>query len=258
MFFCLNPADIVRLLAQRVPRVAPRHHGVAVLKRGINQAPGILFLQQAHRQGHGQALRRRNAAARLDLARPDHIVATQIGARQHPGVITGLPVPPRECVDRHRRVPVTDVRHIAQLLDRVAADEYLGPAALTRWFEERMRDPRTGSTDRSRRLDSDAAAVQILTVHGSKGLEFPVVYVPFGWDSAKHPNPDPLLLHEDGRRILDVGGEGSPGYGQRRARHDEEAAGEELRLLYVALTRATQRLIVVHSADVPEVLAALA
>lgn len=133
---------------------------------------------------------------------------------------------------------LTDVRHIAQLLDRVAAEEFLGPAALTRWLEERMLDPGTGSADRSRRLDSDAAAVQILTVHGSKGLEFPVVYVPFGWDSAKHPNPDPLLLHEDDRRILDVGGEGSPGYGQRRARHDEEAAGEELRLLYVALTRA--------------------
>lgn len=133
---------------------------------------------------------------------------------------------------------LTDVRHIAQLLDRVAAEEFLGPTALTRWLEERMLDPRPGSADRSRRLDSDAAAVQILTVHGSKGLEFPVVYVPFGWDSAKHPNPDPLLLHEDGRRILDVGGEGSPGYGQRRARHDEEAAGEELRLLYVALTRA--------------------
>ncbi|MFZ2528379.1 MAG: UvrD-helicase domain-containing protein [Rhodococcus sp. (in: high G+C Gram-positive bacteria)] len=133
---------------------------------------------------------------------------------------------------------LTDVRHIAQLLDRVAAEEFLGAAALTRWLEQRMLDPGTGSADRSRRLDSDAAAVQILTVHGSKGLEFPAVYVPFGWDSAKHPNPDPLLLHEDGRRILDVGGEGSPGYGQRRGRHDAEAAGEELRLLYVALTRA--------------------
>ncbi|MEE2033412.1 UvrD-helicase domain-containing protein, partial [Rhodococcus sp. CC-R104] len=133
---------------------------------------------------------------------------------------------------------LTDLRHIAQLLDEAAATESLGLSALTRWLEERMNDPGRGSTDRSRRLDSDAAAVQVLTVHGSKGLEFPVVYVPFGWDAAKNPKPDTLLLHHSGRRILDVGGEGSQGYGDRRRRHDDEEAGEELRLLYVALTRA--------------------
>ncbi|MER5838700.1 3'-5' exonuclease, partial [Streptomyces sp. NPDC002130] len=44
--------------------------------------------------------------------------------------------------------------------------------------------PTSGSaTDRSRRLDSDAAAVQIATVHATKGLEFPIVYVPFSWES---------------------------------------------------------------------------
>ncbi|MEE2062312.1 UvrD-helicase domain-containing protein, partial [Rhodococcus artemisiae] len=133
---------------------------------------------------------------------------------------------------------LTDLRHIAELLDDAATSDSLGIAALTRWFEDRMTDPGRGSSDRSRRLDSDAAAVQILTVHGSKGLEFPVVYVPYAWDAAKNPNPDTLLLHEDGRRILDVGGEGSPGYGERRRTHEAEEAGEELRLLYVALTRA--------------------
>lgn len=133
---------------------------------------------------------------------------------------------------------LTDLRHLAELLDDAAASDSFGVAALTRWFEDRMNDPGRGSADRSRRLDSDAAAVQILTVHGSKGLEFPVVYVPYAWDAAKNPNPDTLLLHENGRRILDVGGEGSPGYGERRRTHEAEEAGEELRLLYVALTRA--------------------
>jgi exodeoxyribonuclease V beta subunit len=133
---------------------------------------------------------------------------------------------------------LTDMRHIAELLDDAATSDSFGIASLTRWFEDRMNDPGRGSSDRSRRLDSDAAAVQILTVHGSKGLEFPVVYVPYAWDAAKNPNPDTLLLHHDGRRILDVGGEGSPGYGERRRTHEAEEAGEELRLLYVALTRA--------------------
>lgn len=133
---------------------------------------------------------------------------------------------------------LTDIRHIAQLLEDAASDHAFGPAALTRWLEDRINDPDRGSADRIRRLDSDAAAVQILTVHGSKGLEFPVVHVPYGWDAAKNPEPDKLLLHEDGRRILDVGGKTGPGYVARRRQHDLEEAGEELRLLYVAVTRA--------------------
>lgn len=135
---------------------------------------------------------------------------------------------------------LTDLRHLAQLLNRAAVEESLGPTALTRWLTDRVEDPASGSvTDRSRRLDSDAAAVQIATVHASKGLEFPVVYVPFAWDAAKNPFPSTLLLHdEDGRRILDVGGRTGRGYAARKVIRDAEEAGEELRLLYVALTRA--------------------
>nr|WP_228824733.1 UvrD-helicase domain-containing protein [Nocardia blacklockiae] len=134
---------------------------------------------------------------------------------------------------------LTDLRHLAQLLDRVALRESLGLTALTRWLADRVRDPASGAvSDRSRRLDRDAAAVQIATVHASKGLEFPVVYLPFAWDSAKNPNPMTLLFHDDGDRVLDVGGPEAPGYGDRKRRSDAEEAGEELRLLYVALTRA--------------------
>ena len=74
----------------------------------------------------------------------------------------------------------TDLRHVAQLLGRVATEEAFGLSALVRWLSDRIKDPTSGSaTDRSRRLDSDAAAVQIATVHATKGLEFPIVYVPF-------------------------------------------------------------------------------
>ncbi|WP_254622871.1 UvrD-helicase domain-containing protein [Rhodococcus sp. W8901] len=139
---------------------------------------------------------------------------------------------------------LTDLRHIGQLLGAVAVDESLGLTALTGWLVDRIKDPKSGGGDRSRRLDSDAAAVQIATVHASKGLEYPIVYVPFGWSTGRFADPNRLLLHDDeGRRILDIGGEGSPGYGERRRRRDAEAAGEDLRLLYVALTRAQCQLV---------------
>lgn len=139
---------------------------------------------------------------------------------------------------------LTDLRHIAQLLGAVAVDESLGLTALTGWLTDRIEDPKSGGGDRSRRLDSDAAAVQLATVHASKGLEYPIVYVPFAWSTGRYSDPNRLLLHDEhGRRVLDIGGEGSPEYNDRRRRRDAEAAGEDLRLLYVALTRAQCQLV---------------
>ncbi|MEU6562381.1 UvrD-helicase domain-containing protein [Nocardia nova] len=139
---------------------------------------------------------------------------------------------------------LTDLRHIAQLLDEVASRESLGLTALTRWLADRVRDPDSGAVSgRSRRLDRDAAAVQIATVHASKGLEFPIVYLPFAWDSAKIPDPPTLLFHDGPDRVLDVGGPEAPGYAEHKRRCDAEEAGEELRLLYVALTRAKCRVV---------------
>ena len=139
----------------------------------------------------------------------------------------------------------TDLRHVAQLLGRVATEEAFGLSALVRWLSDRIKDPTSGSaTDRSRRLDSDAAAVQIATVHATKGLEFPIVYVPFSWESVGGFNSPTQLLHDpEGRRILDVGGQEGPGYNARKTVAEAEEAGEELRLLYVALTRAQCQLV---------------
>jgi exodeoxyribonuclease V beta subunit len=143
---------------------------------------------------------------------------------------------------------LTDLRHVGQLLNRAAAEEAgaAGIAGLTGWLAERVADPASSGTaaDRSRRLESDAAAVHIVTVHTSKGLEFPVVYVPFGWDGARNPYPGSLLLHDgEGRRIRDIGGRPGPGYSLRQQQSEREEAGEELRLLYVALTRARSQLV---------------
>ena len=81
---------------------------------------------------------------------------------------------------------LTDIRHIGQLLHAVVTAEQIGVTALTEWLHEAINDAEedAGVDDRSRRLESDAEAVQVLTVHRSKGLEFPVVYCPFLWHPA--------------------------------------------------------------------------
>jgi exodeoxyribonuclease V beta subunit len=135
---------------------------------------------------------------------------------------------------------LTDLRHIGQVLHAAAQSESLSLTALVEWLRRRIAQASVeGAEERSRRLESDAAAVQIMTVHVSKGLEFPVVYVPFGWDRWVPDNPQVLRLHDDrGRRVLDVGGSAGRGYAEARARHEAEESGEDLRLLYVAITRA--------------------
>jgi exodeoxyribonuclease V beta subunit len=135
---------------------------------------------------------------------------------------------------------LTDLRHIGQALHAQATQAHGGVASLVEWLQHRMaesgEDP---DEERSRRLESDAQAVQVLTVHRSKGLQFPIVYAPYLWSRWIPRDPDPLKLHdESGARVIDVGARGGPAYDEHKRAHLAEDAGESLRLAYVALTRA--------------------
>ncbi len=143
---------------------------------------------------------------------------------------------------------LTDVRHVGQVLHAEAAAHRVGVVALTEWLRLRIveSEGRRGEArpERTRRLESDDDAVQILTVHKCKGLEFPVVYVPFGWDRWIPGEPREVLHHDaSGRRVRAVGGPRDPAWNEHCAAQRAEDDGEDLRLLYVALTRAQGQVV---------------
>ena len=129
---------------------------------------------------------------------------------------------------------LTDLLHLAELLQHasVALD---GEHALIRHLAEQRADAENGDDARKLRLESDADLVQVVTVHKSKGLEYPLVFLPFACTFFETTAKSlPLKLHDDtGRLRLVLEPEGDD-----VADADQERLGEDLRKLYVALTRA--------------------
>ena len=141
---------------------------------------------------------------------------------------------------------MTDLRHIGQLLHEAGVSEGLGPTAMATWLGRRIHDADKDSDneERARRLESDAAAVQVITIHRSKGLEFPIVLCPYMWDGRPQKNDVPVFHdpHNGHRRTIDVG-QDAKGFPVHQKMELEEGRGEDLRLLYVALTRAQHRAV---------------
>ena len=148
---------------------------------------------------------------------------------------------------------LTDLDHIAE----VQAAE-LGAGGVTAAVARRTLDRlRAASADAAeseaqmRRIDSDAQAVQITTLHGSKGLEYPVVLLPLSWT---HSNSKGVVVYNDpdtGERLVDVASgqlwDGPDMHSRADGRKFHAHVGERgdrLRLLYVGLTRGEHRTIV--------------
>ncbi|MDA8033676.1 MAG: UvrD-helicase domain-containing protein [Actinomycetota bacterium] len=161
---------------------------------------------------------------------------------------TGLPARLLGSAGGERQL--TDLHHVGELLHAEASADSLGPAALATWLRARIVEadgPATSEAsaeERSRRLESDAEAVQVLTIHRSKGLEFPVVYCPFLWHGSAGKERFPIYhdAANGGARTLDVGGERS-GFSAPLQLALAEQLGEDLRLCYVALTRARHQVV---------------
>lgn len=138
---------------------------------------------------------------------------------------------------------LTNYWHLAELLHEQFATAHAGPEALARWLTRQVdgggADEPAATEAAQLRLESDERAIRVVTIHGSKGLEYPVVLLPFLWDERK---PKPIVdarYHRDGVQVLAIGADDDA---QERAREEERE--ESARLTYVALTRAKHRCVV--------------
>ena len=130
---------------------------------------------------------------------------------------------------------MTDLLHIAELLQQ-AAGKLDGEQALIRYLRDKIYHPGDESSDEQTvRLESDSELVQIVTVHKSKGLEYPLVFLPFSSISKPINNDRSVYSYHDSKGAVQHTSEVTP---EILAQVNEERLGEEIRRLYVALTRA--------------------
>ncbi len=140
---------------------------------------------------------------------------------------------------------LTDLQQIAELLNSQAVQTQPLAASLGVWLRQRMQETAIDIDERTRRLDTDAEAVQVVTIHAAKGLEFDIVYCPFLWHAPwSPPGPPTHVYHRDGVRIIEVGGSQSPTHQEAKLAEAAESLGEDLRKAYVALTRARHELVI--------------
>ncbi|MGO9139508.1 MAG: exodeoxyribonuclease V subunit beta [Syntrophales bacterium] len=140
--------------------------------------------------------------------------------------------------DGERRL--TNVLHLAELLQRESTGKRLGPMSLLRWLIKQRAQETARSDEDQIRLESDERAVKVVTVHKSKGLEYPIVFCPFVWGDS-NVKGDVLTFHDehnDWRLTCDIGSSGRECIKESARR---EILAENVRLLYVALTRARHR-----------------
>lgn len=157
---------------------------------------------------------------------------------------------------------LTDLDHLAEVLASELGDEASNPfavAAALRDLKSEVDDEGVAADDRKRRIESDEGAVVVTTIHSSKGLEFPIVLIPFAWippSGGKGPSIDVFHDADADARCVDIASRqdwvGGGTYGSHQRREFEakvEKRGDHLRLLYVALTRARNRTILWWAPD---------
>ncbi len=140
----------------------------------------------------------------------------------------------------HGERNLTDTLHLAELVQGSAATVGASPAAQAQWFTQKAE--KDAAEEARFRLETEEDAVRILSIHSSKGLEFPVVFLPDAWTKHSDRNKTLAFFHggNSGENLL---------VSSNTSVDAAEEKQELMRLLYVAMTRATHRCVVFHPSD---------
>ncbi len=147
---------------------------------------------------------------------------------------------------------LTNLLHLAELIQAYCSSHSEGIEAVLHWLSNHRQSVDSNDETAQLRLESDEQLVKIITIHKSKGLEYPIVFCPFLWDAnLRAANNSVISFHQADNNLASVAFS-EPALSQAAESVTLEERAEDLRLLYVALTRARERCIIVW-ADVKNV-----
>ncbi|MGR0277725.1 exodeoxyribonuclease V subunit beta [Marinomonas dokdonensis] len=129
---------------------------------------------------------------------------------------------------------LTDFLHLCEKLQQ-KSQELDSKEGVLRYLRLAIQTPNGASDEQKIRLETDAELVRIVTIHKSKGLEYPLVYLPFAFTPYSRREKSALYHDADQQLWIAI----DPDEGQKAA-HEEELYAAEIRLAYVALTRAKE------------------
>lgn len=139
--------------------------------------------------------------------------------------------------DDDKERSLTNILHLAELI-KVAENKYKHPHQLIKWFKQQLHDNTSSSEENVLRLESDSNLIKIVTIHGSKGLEYPIVFIPYSTSintkAFQEKTINKYYDKKSGETVYKIG-KGVKGI------VNQELIEESMRLLYVAVTRASQR-----------------
>ncbi len=138
---------------------------------------------------------------------------------------------------------VTNLTHLIELLTKQERNERLKPQELYDWLSKKQQTQSEEEEEAFIRMETGAKAVSVLTLHKSKGLEYPIVYCPYLWSSAKRKQA--RLFHDPVKNQLSFALD-SETKNQYQELIDQECLQEALRLQYVGLTRAKHKLVLYY------------
>lgn len=130
---------------------------------------------------------------------------------------------------------LTNWEHLADLVYFLEREHRCGPSRLCVLVDQARSNQASPEEIEELRACDERPSVQILTIHKSKGLEFPIVFCPYLWKAKADHQPFAFVHHEEGARALMLNG---PSAEEAVEHYAKESHGEARRLLYVALTRA--------------------